>query len=210
MEKHVYFVRHGETVSNVEKVYRGKDVPLTEAGRAQASAVADRVVKLNVNALVSSDFLRAKDTAAIIGEKVGLSAIEQSIFGEWLEPDHLIGKSYTHPDAVEMRKATLESNDPHFRLRGEESFAEMKTRAGQCFAFLEQYPAERFCVIAHLAFSRVLAGYVLLGEERYDKAAYNSMFRHLTATNTGITHFKFDIEKKRWQLVTWNDQSHFG
>lgn len=210
MEKHIYFVRHGETVGNVEKVYHSKDAELTETGQAQAAAVAERVAHLCIEALVSSDFLRAKNTAAIIGEKIGLSPTEQSLFGEWIEPKHLLGKPYTHPEAVEMRTAVFGSEDPHYRHRDEETFAEMKVRATQCFAFLEQHPASRICVITHLGFLRVLVGFVLLGEENYDKRAYNAMFHRLTASNTGITYVQYDEEKQRWRLVTWNDQSHLG
>lgn len=210
MEKHIYFVRHGETMGNVEKVYHGKDAELTETGRAQATAVAERVRHLGVEALVSSDFLRAKDTATIIGEKIVLSPTEQPLFGEWIEPKHLLGKPFTHPEAVEMREAVFGSDDPHYRHRDEETFAEMKARAAQCFTFLEQHPASRLCVITHLGFLRVLAGFVLLGEENYDKRTYNAMFPRFTTSNTGITYVQYEEEKRRWKLITWNDQSHLG
>lgn len=210
MDKHVFFVRHGESVANVEKVYIGKEAQLTENGRAQAAAVAERVERLGVEALVSSDFPRAKDTAAIIGEKIGLPPDEQPMFAEWVEPGNLFGKPYAHPDADAMRTAVFGSDDPHFQHEDEETFAQMKERAAQCYAFLEQHPASRICVVTHLGFLRVLVGRVLLGEEVYDKRIYNAMFRRLVASNTGITYVHYEEEKKRWRLVTWNDQSHLG
>lgn len=36
MAKHIYFVRHGESESNAEKIHRGVDTPLTGKGRKQA------------------------------------------------------------------------------------------------------------------------------------------------------------------------------
>ena len=171
--------------------------------------VAERVAKLGIEALITSDFIRAKDTAAIIGEKAGVTPEEQPIFGEWLEPEHLLGKSYDHPDARVMREALYGSDDPEFRHSTEESFAEMKERAAQCYEFLERHPAEHLCVIAHLGFLRVLVGVALLGAA-FGKAQYSQMFRHLEGANTGITYMRFDDEKKRWKLVTWNDISHFG
>lgn len=209
MEKHVYFVRHGESESNVDRTYRGKDVELTEAGRAQTAVVAERVFKLGVEAIISSDFIRAKDTATLIGERLGITPEEHPIFGEWLEPAHLIGKSYDHPDAKAMREAIHGSDDPEYRHSTEENFTEIKDRAIQCLSFLEWHPASRICVISHLSFSRVLIGVALLGDA-YGKAQYTAMFRHLEGNNTGVTHVRFDDEKKRWKLVTWNDISHFG
>jgi len=209
MEKHIYFVRHGESEGNVSRTYRGKDTPLTETGRVQAGIVAERVAKLGIEALVTSDFIRAKDTAAIIGKKASVTPEEQPMFGEWLEPEHLLGKSYDHPDAKAMREAIHESDDPEFRHSNEESFAEMKERATRCYAFLKQHPAERICVIAHLGFLRVLVGVALL-DTSFGKVQYSQLFRHLEGTNTGVTYVRFDDERNRWKLITWNDQSHLG
>ncbi len=209
MEKHIYFVRHGQTDSNVDRTYRGRDAQLTDTGREQAVAVAERVAKLNVEALITSDFIRAKDTATIISEKIGVTPEEHSIFGEWIEPEHLLGKSFDDPDAKAVREAIHGSDDPEFRHSTEENFAEMKARAIECYEFLKQHPASRICVISHLGFLRVLAGVALL-DASFGKAQYSSLFRHLEGGNTGITYVRFDDEKKRWRLVTWNDQSHLG
>lgn len=209
MEKHVFFVRHGETDSNADRIYRGRNAQLTDVGREQVAIVADRVGKLGVEALITSDFIRAKDTAAIISEKIGITPEEQAIFGEWVEPEHLLGKSFDHPDAKALREAIHGSDDPGYRHGTEENFAEMKERATKCYAFLEQHPASRICVISHLGFLRVLAGVALL-DTSFGKAQYSSLFRHLEGNNTGVTYVRFDDEKKRWKLVTWNDISHFG
>lgn len=209
MEKHVYFVRHGQAESNVARIYGGKDAMLTDEGRSQAALVAERVSRLNVEALISSDYPRAKDTAAIIHTTIGISPEEQSMFGEWIAPDHLDGKAFDHPDAQAFRDAIYGSDDPEFRHSTEENFAEMKARAHACYEFLEQHPASRLCVVTHLGFLRVLAGVVML-DDSFGKAQYSSLFQHLEGSNTGITYVRYDDEKKRWKLVTWNDISHFG
>lgn len=209
MEKHIYFVRHGESEGNASRVYMGKEAKLTEIGRAQVATVAERMAKLKIEALITSDFLRAKDSAAIIGAKTGVTPEEQVIFGEWMEPEHLLGKSYDHPDAHAMREAVHGSDDPEFRHGTEENFAELKARATQCFEFLEQHPATRIGVIAHLGFLRVLFGVALLGAS-FGKSQYASTFLHLMGNNTGVTYLRFDDDKKRWKIVTWNDLSHLG
>jgi len=59
MEKHVYLVRHGQSDSNVDGVYRGRDAVLTDTGREQARIVAERIERIGVKALITSKFPRA-------------------------------------------------------------------------------------------------------------------------------------------------------
>ncbi len=65
----IYFVRHGETQANVEKLFPPQDTdifPLTERGRNQAQAIADQVSSVDFERAFSSDMLRAVETAQII------------------------------------------------------------------------------------------------------------------------------------------------
>jgi broad specificity phosphatase PhoE len=67
-------VRHGESEANRDKVFAiSGDVPLTEVGRAQARESAARITKRFVpKRVISSSFLRARQTAAIIAEDLGV------------------------------------------------------------------------------------------------------------------------------------------
>jgi broad specificity phosphatase PhoE len=85
----------------------------------------------------------------------------------------------------------------------------MKKRAIECYAYLQQHPASRLCVVTHLGFLRVLAGVAIL-DGSFGKAQHLSLLQHLEGSNTGITHVRFEEEKQRWKLVTWNDISHIG
>src|SRR5204863_3460609 len=51
------------------------DPPLNETGRAQARELAEQVAGEGLAALYTSDMLRARETAAIVGERVGLEPI---------------------------------------------------------------------------------------------------------------------------------------
>lgn len=70
--KVVYFVRHGESRANVEKVFAGSryDVPLTAAGLQQAKATGMLRDK-PIDIIVSSPLQRAKQTAKCIAEEIG-------------------------------------------------------------------------------------------------------------------------------------------
>jgi probable phosphoglycerate mutase len=66
-------VRHGETDWNRDGIWQGHgDPPLNEAGRRQATELAERLGNLEIDALYSSDLRRAYETAEIVGAAKGL------------------------------------------------------------------------------------------------------------------------------------------
>ena len=88
---HFYFVRHGQTVWNVEnKICGATDSPLTEHGRAQAMETGQAILdqKLQADEILYSPLSRAADTAKIISKMTGIPCrmeprlMEQN-FGKW-------------------------------------------------------------------------------------------------------------------------------
>lgn len=210
MEKHIYFVRHGESESNVDGVHRAHEAVLTERGRAQAQIVAERVAKIGVEALISSDFVRALDTASTIGEHINIKPEVAAVFGEWLEPSVNLNRHKDHPESILVRQATFAyPTDPHAKHSDEESFYELSMRARAAIHLLEEHPASRICVVTHGAFLRVLAG-VILFRENYSKLQFTDLFLHLVTNNTGVTYARKLTDAKGWQLITWNDSAHLG
>jgi broad specificity phosphatase PhoE len=79
----VYLIRHGqmEAAGGVERydlniinqyMTRRKEHGLTEKGVWEIGRAAEFLRPLNINALYSSDFIRARESAAIISETLGL------------------------------------------------------------------------------------------------------------------------------------------
>jgi broad specificity phosphatase PhoE len=72
----VLLARHGQTNDNLEPLrFQGfRDTPLNDTGRAQARELADRVAALPdpVKSLWASDLSRARETAEIVGARIGL------------------------------------------------------------------------------------------------------------------------------------------
>ncbi len=210
MEKHIYFVRHGQSEENRDRVYGGHRSPLTEEGNEQATAVAERIERIGVEALISSPFLRAFDTAKTIGGRVGLVHEQNELFGEWMEPSHFVGKHRDHPDAKDANEAILAATDNHdYRHTDEETFTELVTRATSAIRVLEDHSAERMCVVTHGGFLRVIIGVMTFGSE-FTKKDFTHFLKHFYASNTGVTYTRNVDEETGWQLITWNDQSHLG
>src|SRR5690348_5787824 len=69
--KHLYFVRHGQTQGNVNRLWSGTtETPLTDEGRAQAKRAGEHAKSLGIDHIVCSPLGRAKDTAAIIAKEI--------------------------------------------------------------------------------------------------------------------------------------------
>jgi probable phosphoglycerate mutase len=67
----IYLVRHGETADNAARVVQMPDAALSPRGREQARLVAHRIAGARVVRVRSSDYLRARETAAPIVEATG-------------------------------------------------------------------------------------------------------------------------------------------
>jgi phosphoserine phosphatase len=69
----ILIARHGESDWNRSRRWQGHaDRPLTERGREQARALAERLAHVELDAVYSSDLRRALDTATTVAERQGL------------------------------------------------------------------------------------------------------------------------------------------
>jgi broad specificity phosphatase PhoE len=72
----IYLIRHGETALNAAGVLRGQlDVPLDEAGRAEAIALGDTFGQIRLTTVVSSPLKRALDTAGPVASATGAAVL---------------------------------------------------------------------------------------------------------------------------------------
>jgi phosphohistidine phosphatase len=90
----LFVVRHAEAAPGEPDELR----PLTDAGRAAARALGDRLATHGLDAVLSSPLLRARETAEAIGRAAGLVA----------EPDELLAPG---ADADTVREAVAARGD---------------------------------------------------------------------------------------------------
>ena len=70
----ILLARHGETDDNRDpiRIQGHTDTPLNDTGRAQAAELAERVAGERIASLYTSGLSRARETAAIVGRRLGL------------------------------------------------------------------------------------------------------------------------------------------
>ncbi len=192
-------VRHGETLWNIEKIYRGRaDVNLDEIGIRQAQLLGKYLSNCKLEAIYSSPLRRAMDTANIVAyyQKIRVNIAPGLIdfdYGEW--------QSMPEQEAKRLYP-TLHNewhNNPHnVRMPGGESLEDVRRRAIKVVdAVLSKYQ-ESVVLVSHRVVNKVLIC-SLLGLD-------NSYFWNIKQDVGGITIFNYADE--RFVLTRHNDTSH--
>lgn len=132
MDTPIYLVRHGQSEWNLRRLTQGQTMHprLTELGRTQAETAADLILAdlrgLSCRHVLSSDLVRAAETAEIIADRLGATVTHDIRLREHALGD-LEGQPYEegwsmadHPDWL----------DPHVRVGGGETVQEVYERVG--------------------------------------------------------------------------------
>jgi broad specificity phosphatase PhoE len=123
----ILLARHGETDWNRDRRVQGhSDTRLNDTGRAQARALAESLAAERIDAVYSSDLLRAHETARIVASPRGLEVtalpdLRERHFGSWegLTDDEVLerypwaaGKPWGDAETVEeMSRRVLDALD---------------------------------------------------------------------------------------------------
>lgn len=145
--KHLYFIRHGESVMNKDRKFAGQtDTPLTELGRKQARLVANEITNYNFDVIVSSPLIRALETAQIIAKIIDYPTDKIVINDIFMEHNvgSLAGKPWDNYEEFDTRFTDMESKND-FRKRVE---------AG--LNFLHRLPEDNVLLVGHGSFAGIL------------------------------------------------------
>jgi broad specificity phosphatase PhoE len=145
----ILLARHGQTTENAAgRILGRRDPPLSAAGRAEAAALADAVAGEGLQALWTSPLLRARQTAAIVGERIGLEAVVldsliESRRGAWegMSYDDLARGS---PDLL----ASFEAGERTFAFPGGETMEDQIARTRTALDAIRAGPQPAL-VVAH-------------------------------------------------------------
>ena len=211
--KIVYFIRHGQSEANGNKIFQGADSPLSPRGREQARFVAERMRNTDAQVILSSPMPRAHDTARAIVETTSLPLEVHPDLRELLPPSSLVGKSYEGPEGTEYtRQRVLHHGDMNYRYEDEDSYADLHARATAILSMLEARTEDKLMVVTHAGFMRVVMT-AMMTEGEPNPYIAGRLMRFLMPENTGITVFRFNptVElRTRWRLLTFNDHAHLA
>jgi broad specificity phosphatase PhoE len=206
----VVIVRHAQTVWNASGKIQGQaDPELSEAGRAECQAVADRLAAVSIQAICSSDLVRARETAEAIAARhpsleVRLdSGLREVDLGDWEGADRASLKR-GWPELYAAWRA-----QPSWDLvPGGEGSAHFKARVMDAFgrAAASVDPDETVAVVTHIGVIRTLLSTAVgadAGDLRWPWAV----------ANTGITVLEGPPDVAAWstpamQIEAINDSSH--
>ncbi|HEX8975934.1 MAG TPA: histidine phosphatase family protein [Solirubrobacteraceae bacterium] len=125
----ILLARHGETDDNVppQRFQGHTDTPLNDTGRRQAHALADRMAREGIGSLWASDLSRARETAEIVGARIGLEPhldprLREGFRGPW--EGHLM----TDIARSEPERYAAWRRGGDFRFPGGESLGEQQER----------------------------------------------------------------------------------
>ncbi len=210
-KKTIYFVRHGQSEHNAAPVFQGADSPLSEQGILQAQTMAERLANIPFEALISSPFPRAQQTAQAIADKTDHEIVISDLFRERGKPSDIEGKPYVDAAANKRYREYIQTMyTSEGRIGDAENYNDIVMRADKALAYLLARPETTMTVVTHGWFLRVIIARVLLGD-RLTGADLRRFEELITISNTGITILNYQDayeEDFRWRLETLNDQSH--
>jgi len=156
--KRLYFVRHGESELNRQRLFTGHtDAPLTDRGREQAR-LAGRQADATFDLVIASPLIRALETAQIIAAETGYPT----------------ARILTNPLFMERGlgllegRSTDEFDEDTADFDGMESIEDFLRRARSGLAFLQDLEAENILIASHGAFARALQTAVKPGSNYAD------------------------------------------
>ena len=200
----IYFVRHGQTVWNVEKRFQGlSDSPLTELGITQAKLLGEKLKDIKFNKFYSTSLKRAYDTANYIK---GNRKQKVEIFDDFVEismgdMEGIKQEDFKklYPEQVKNFFFNQLEYDPS--SFGGESFLEVRERVIRGLnKFIElNKNYERVLVVSHGATLKTLLHYIS-GKD------ISTLSDEAIPKNTSYTIVKY--ENGKFEIIDFSNISH--
>ena len=209
--KLIYFIRHGESELNIKGIRQGPEGSLSAQGRAQAEITAKKFPKKKgrPEVIISSPYERARETAQIIAEELGMKIEFYDLLVERRNPSQVIGRSIEEREVrliVDQIDKTF--HDDNFRYSDEENFVDLKERAEKLLTYIKKRKEKRIVMVTHMIFLKVVIAYMLYGK-KLTASLYNTLSYFNPIDNAGMTIVKYTshlFKKDEWKVLAWNDE----
>jgi broad specificity phosphatase PhoE len=212
----VHFVRHGESGSNAAP--GGMALPaargdrLTELGREQAATVARYLGGVGATRVLTSPLQRARETAEILGERLGLPVEELDELRELRESE---GYEELSLEDQRLRRWSVwmaaHGDDPDYSYRGGESFNEIRGRVLRAQERLLDLGDESVLAVSHGIYLRFFLMDVLFADD-FRPSQVQRLWQ-LESVNCGICGFEYrerdlaaNYELEPWSCLSWMER----
>ena len=203
MKKKIYFLRHGESVENIDKVKLNEiDAVLTKNGIIQAEQVASRMKNINLDIVYTSHFDRALKTAEKIAKDSDINLEILDFAYERLYPDSVYGLK---DKSLELKKIKDDFKDVWIKNpdsipgEGAESFNEFKNRIKKILDLIKNNNLQNIAFVLHGSILRALFIYILT-EGDFDAKFLFKMYKKIGYSNTGLSLIEYS-EKKGFKII---------
>lgn len=201
--RRLILLRHGQTEWNATERMQGQlDTDLTDLGRAQAQEAAEELSKRAPLAIVTSDLRRARDTAAALADRSGITPsadprLQETMLGEWQGLTHLEVDERWPGARIAWRR------DPRAAPPGGESRVDVARRSKpvveELLASRSDWAESPIVLVAHGGLIAALTAALL------DLPVDNwSVFGGLSNTSWVQVAAHGDRETPDWTLDVWN------
>ncbi len=204
MKTRLYFVRHGESMGNLEEKFNGHiNFDLTEKGHAQAECTARFLDAYPIDVIFSSDLNRAFQTAEHTAKRKGLSVNLTKALRE------INGGAYEGVVYREIIKHYPEEfsvwlNDiGNATCPGGESVRELQARINQeVLRIVEENRGKHILITTHATPVRVMSCI-------WNNISLCDMHKTNWVNNASVTIVEYDGDNKS-KLVAYNLSAHLG
>ncbi|MEY3784478.1 MAG: hypothetical protein RLZZ230_800 [Candidatus Parcubacteria bacterium] len=204
----IYLIRHGETEGNVAHRHQVEKTQLTTLGRQQAEKVAAVMKEYKPTHLVTSNLVRAIETARIIGQECDLMPETTEYFIELARPKFLYGNYHF----------SLQSLWFYFQwyigfgvgAKEGETYEMLLQRIKLAKQYLQQFPDNaKVVVVSHSVFITLFTAHVCHEKKMSFWQGAKAFWKVYKMANTQVTPILFDatanIEGKccAWSVDRW-------
>ena len=190
-------VRHGRTAWNLLGRVQGGGV-LDDVGRAQVSALAERLSGERISVVYSSPALRARQTASAVAERLGLP-VRRAMLLRDLNYGKLAGALVADVEAREPGLLDRWRASPHIvRFEGGESIGELRARIARFIArTAQQHDGETVLAATHDSPVRVAASLALgLDDSQHTQERLRTRLASVTELHVDGGHMALPVHNE--------------
>ena len=202
----LFLIRHGQSAGNAEGRFGGHSAtPLSDLGCEQARLAAVALAKENINAIYSSDLLRAVQTAEPLARMLGIEIVTSTALRERnvgvLEGLTFDESKAAHPDDY----YALVNRNIHHVITDGESYRHLLNRiTAELRDILRQHRGERIAIFTHTGALCFMTLHLLGAIHRNTKQT-----PWIITSNCGIN--RFEVRGPRnIRVLALNDTRHLA